>query len=56
MTAGVFIIRDGVLTDFIGSSPDLIIPEGVKEIGKSAFAGSQILESLCDPEGSGKDR
>lgn len=54
MTAGGFIIRDGVLTDFIGSSPDLIIPEGVKEIGKSAFAGNQILESLAIQKGVAK--
>ena len=51
MTARDFIIRDGVLTDFIGCSPDVIIPGGVKEIGKSAFAASQSLESVVIPKG-----
>ena len=39
--ASDFIIENGVLTKYIGPGGDVIIPEGVTEIGFKAFAGSK---------------
>lgn len=35
-----FIIVKGVFVDYLGENPDVIVPEGVKEIGHSAFLSS----------------
>ena len=37
-----FIIKNGVLTKYKGAGGDVVIPEGVKEIGVYAFVGSGI--------------
>ena len=45
-----FIIRKGVLVKYTGHDHNVVIPEGVTEIGKLAFLNC-ILESLVIPEG-----
>lgn len=37
--ASDFIIENGVLTKYVGPSGDVVIPEGVTEIGEGAFIG-----------------
>lgn len=41
-SASDFVIENGVLTKYVGSGGDVVIPEGVTEIGDMAFAGSSI--------------
>lgn len=41
-SASDFIIENGVLKKYVGSGGDVVIPEGVTEIGSMAFAGSSI--------------
>ena len=57
-----FIIENGVLTKYVGPGGDVVIPEGVTEIGEGAFVGymetsihvpgsvASILWNLEDPE------
>ena len=44
--ASDFIIENGVLTKYIGPGGDVIIPEGVTEIGFESFAGSKKIKSV----------
>ena len=48
--ASDFIIENGVLKKYIGSGGDVIIPEGIMEIGSNACSYAQ-LESVTIPEG-----
>lgn len=41
----------GVLTEYKGPGGDVVIPEGVKEIGDQAFTGCKGLASVTIPEG-----
>ena len=43
---GDFVIENGVLTKYIGPGGDVIIPDGVTEIGKGAFIGSNSVTSV----------
>lgn len=45
-----FIIEDGTLKKYVGSDPDVVIPEGVREIGGSAFKGNTALISVTVPD------
>ena len=49
-TAG-FEISDGVLKKYNGESEDIVIPGGVKKIGKGAFFKNLTLKSVVIPEG-----
>ncbi len=46
-----FQITDGVLTKYTGPGGDVVIPDGVTEIGSSAFASCGTLTSIVIPEG-----
>lgn len=46
-----FQITDGVLTKYTGPGGDVVIPDGVTEIGSSAFASCSTLTSVVIPEG-----
>lgn len=46
-----FVIENGVLTKYTGPGGDVAIPEGVTEIGKSAFYDCAGLTSVTIPEG-----
>lgn len=46
-----FIINDGVLVKYLGKQQEVIIPEGVTSIGKSAFEYNGYVESVIIPEG-----
>ena len=46
-----FIIENGVLTAYVGDDTVVTVPEGVKEIGASAFRNNSALESVEFPEG-----
>ena len=41
-----FIIENGVLKEYCGAGGDVVIPEGVTEIGASAFDGCTALTSV----------
>ena len=41
-----FEVVDGCLVNYKGNQSDVVIPEGVTSIGKSAFSGSRILISI----------
>ena len=45
-----FVIEDGVLKKYEGVGFDVIIPEGIREIGKYAFLNCISLESIIVPE------
>ena len=45
------IIEDGVVTDYTGTPVNVVIPEGVTEIGEWAFWSCDSLESVIIPEG-----
>ena len=38
-----------VITDYTGDATTLVIPDGVTEIGRSAFSGNETLESVTLP-------
>lgn len=38
-----FLIKDGVLTEYLGSSKHVVVPEGVKSIGMYCFSRSDIV-------------
>lgn len=44
-----FIIKDGVLTDYVGQDSKITIPSNVKEIRSCAFHGNSILEEVTIP-------
>ena len=46
-----FVIKDGVLTKYKGAGGDVVIPEGVTEIGWRAFHSCDALTSIVIPEG-----
>ncbi len=41
-----FVIENGVLTKYVGPGGDVVVPEGVKEIGYRAFEGDYFGESI----------
>lgn len=49
--ASDFVIENGVLTKYVGPGGDVIIPEGVTEIGRRAFYGNIMLTRIILPEG-----
>ena len=50
-----FVIENGVLTKYNGPGGDVTIPEGVKEIGWSAFKDCKKL-TIHAPAGSAAER
>lgn len=46
-----FEIEDGVLKKYTGTAMEVVIPEGVEIIGRSAFNGYKNLKSVTIPEG-----
>lgn len=46
-----FVIENGVLKKYTGTSADVIIPDGVTEIGDRAFCGCSSLSSIEIAEG-----
>lgn len=44
------VIEGTVVTDYTGDAADLTIPDGVTEIGRSAFNGDETLESVTLPD------
>lgn len=49
--ASDFVIKKGVLEKYKGPGGDVVIPEGVKEIGYGAFEGRNSLMSVVIPDG-----
>ena len=49
--ANDFIIENGVLTKYVGPGGDVVIPEEIKEIGRSVFDKCQTLTSVSIPNG-----
>ncbi len=47
---GNFYIRKGILVNCCGVSGDVVIPEGVTEIGRYAFGECESLTSLTIPD------
>lgn len=45
-----FLILDGVLKKYVGPGGDVTIPDGITEIGKSAFSGCSSLTSVTIPD------
>ena len=45
-----FIVENGVLKEYVGSGGDVVIPDGVKEIGARAFSKCHNLMSVTIPE------
>lgn len=48
--ANDFVIENGVLKKYVGSGGDVVVPEGVSEIGNSAFAWCINLSSITIPD------
>ena len=48
--ANDFVIENGVLTKYVGSGGDVVIPEGVNEIGAAAFYMCRWLNTVVVPE------
>ena len=46
-----FVIQDGKLKKYTGPGGDVVIPDGVTNIGKDAFYGCSSLTSITIPEG-----
>jgi hypothetical protein len=46
-----FVIENGMLVKYNGTDADVVIPEGVTSIGKSAFFWCKSLQSVTIPEG-----
>ena len=46
-----FLIENGVLTKYIGTDEDVVIPNSITSIGKYAFDGCESLISITIPEG-----
>ena len=49
-TASDFIIENGILKEYTGSDEVVVIPEGVTEIGGSAFKYQHKLTKIAFPE------
>ena len=47
----LYIVKDGVLENWLRTSAEAVIPKGVTKIGKYAFAGCMSLESVVIPDG-----
>ena len=47
---GDFIIENGVLTKYVGPGGDVVIPEGVTEVGDIAFHGNTSLTQVVIPD------
>ena len=45
-----FEIEDGVLKKYLGGGGDVVIPDGVYEIGRSAFYGCREMKSVTLPD------
>lgn len=46
-----FVIEDGVLVSYTGKAVDVVVPEEVTSIGKSAFGSGWFIKSIELPEG-----
>lgn len=46
-----FQIENGILVKYWGNDKDIIIPDGVKEIGNSVFMGNDTITSVVIPDG-----
>ncbi len=44
-----FVIRDGVLMEYLGSDTSVIIPEGVVEVSSFAFVENETIEEIVFP-------
>jgi len=55
-TPNAFEIRSGFLIKYNGSTAEVVIPDGVKEIGESAFAQALTVERVVIPQGVKKIR
>ena len=44
-----FVIVDGVLTEYTGSGGDIVVPDGVTEIGTDVFRGNDDITSVVLP-------
>ena len=44
-----FVIENGVLKQYVGNGGDVVIPDDVYEIGRSAFSGCRELTSVTFP-------
>lgn len=49
--ASDFVIKNGVLTEYVGPGGDVTVPEGVTSIGQMAFNGCGALTSIVIPDG-----
>ena len=49
-SASDFIIENGVLKKYVGPGGDVVIPEGVTEIGNGVFSGCDSLASVIIPK------
>ena len=47
---GEFVINDGVLEKYLGAGGDVVIPDGVREIGAEAFAYCDSLTGVTIPD------
>lgn len=46
-----YVIFDGYLEAYIGSEPDVVIPNNVSIVGRNAFDGNAFLTTVCIPMG-----
>ena len=51
MASENFRIENGVLIEYTGNDENVTIPNGVTEIGRSAFSGCKSLKSITIPDG-----
>ena len=49
-SASDFVIKNGVLTKYVGPGGDVTVPEGVTSIGDSAFRCCSRLTSITLPD------
>lgn len=47
-----FVIKDSVLVSYEGHDTEVVVPDGVKRIGKEAFYENKILRRVILPEGT----
>ena len=47
-----FLIENGVLLDYDGTDAELVIPDGIREIGEKAFAAFRSLRKRTDTDGT----
>ena len=45
-----FVIENGVLKKYVGPGGDVVVPEGVIEIGENAFRDKKLITSISIPE------